>query len=176
MDRFARLVLGYHGCEPAFAEEILRGEKAVKDWKPSANEYDWLGHGIYFWEYAPERAKAWGKGGVISAIIRLGVCLDFTDIRFTAMLSAEFAAVKTKHEQKGLPLPENKGGRRDLDCFVGNSLVASADLESQIKFQTVRCPFLEGEPAYPGSAIFRESHIQVAVRDSSCILGVFRPQ
>jgi hypothetical protein len=43
MDRFTRIVLGYHGREPAFAEALIRGEVAVKDWKPSTNEYDWLG-------------------------------------------------------------------------------------------------------------------------------------
>ena len=56
MDRFARTVLGYHGCDPAFAEKLLSGEVPINDWKPSTNDYDWLGHGIYFWEYAPERA------------------------------------------------------------------------------------------------------------------------
>jgi hypothetical protein len=44
-----------------------------------------------------------------------------------------------------------------------------------IAFQTVRCPFLEGRPAFPSSGIRRESHIQLAVRDRAAILGVFRP-
>jgi hypothetical protein len=39
----------------------------------------------------------------------------------------------------------------------------------------VRCPFLEGEPAFPGSGISGESHVPIAVRDPTCILGVFRP-
>jgi hypothetical protein len=47
--------------------------------------------------------------------------------------------------------------------------------QDQIPMQTVRCPFLEGKRAFPGSGIFRESHVQLAVRDKSCILGVFRP-
>ena len=57
MDRYARIVFGYHGTEPQFAERLIRGEIAVADWSPSSNEYDWLGHGIYFWEYAPDRAR-----------------------------------------------------------------------------------------------------------------------
>ena len=27
--------------------------------EPKANPYDWLGHGTYFWEFAPERARLW---------------------------------------------------------------------------------------------------------------------
>ena len=42
-------------------------------------------------------------------------------------------------------------------------------------FQTVRAAFEEGEPAFAGSMIRRETHIQIAVRDPRCILGVFRP-
>lgn len=63
---------------------------------------------------------------------------------------------------------------RDLDCLIINELVAAAERD-RVHFQTVRCPFLEGRRAFPGSAIFRESYIQLAVRDRDCILGVFRP-
>ena len=44
-----------------------------------------------------------------------------------------------------------------------------------VRYQTVRAPFLEGDPAYPGTEIRLESHIQLAVRDPTCIVGVFRP-
>jgi hypothetical protein len=82
MDRYARIVFGYHGTDPAFAERLVRGEVAPAAWSPSANEYDWLRHGIYFWEYAPDRARAWaGKGGVVGAIINLGERLDLLDVR-----------------------------------------------------------------------------------------------
>jgi hypothetical protein len=63
---------------------------------------------------------------------------------------------------------------RALDCLVINELVARGN-EFGNPFQTVRSPFLEGETAFPGSAILKESHIQISVLDSSCILGVFRP-
>ena len=176
MDRFTRIVLGYHGCEPAFADALLRGDVALDGWEPSANPYDWLGHGIYFWEFAPERAKSWGgKGGIVGAVIQLGTCLDFTDVGYTALLSVAYERVKKKQRQLGKPLPKNRGKRRDLDCLVINNLVAWTEEEEHVHFQTVRCPFLEGEPAFPGSAIYHESHIQIAVRDKACILGLFRP-
>ena len=176
MDRFTRIVLGYHGCEPAFADALLRGELPIEAWESSQNPYDWLGHGIYFWEFAPERAKIWGgKGGIIGAVIQLGVCLDFTDVAHTDLLAEGFERIKAVHRRRGKPLPKNKGKRRDLDCLVINNVVAWTEKQRRLRFQTVRCPFLEGEPAFPGSAIFRESHVQIAVRDTRCILGVFRP-
>ena len=177
MDRFVRIVLGYHGCEPAFAERMLRGEIAIADWTPSANDYDWLGHGIYFWEHAPERARGWGEhGGVVGAIIQLGSCLDLTDIKYTELLAVKFATLRDAYALKGWILPQNGSQRRDLDCLIINSVVNDSKTEQDdIGFQTVRGPFLEGAPAFEGSGIYKESHIQISVRDVKCILGVFRP-
>lgn len=47
--------------------------------------------------------------------------------------------------------------------------------------QTARCGFAEGGPVYDDGAgtamdIRRQSHVQVAVRDPACIIGVFRPR
>ncbi|MEW4569382.1 hypothetical protein AB1L88_16075 [Tautonia sp. JC769] len=174
MDRFARVVLGYHGCEPEFADALIAGELPVSEWKPSENPFDWLGRGIYFWEYAPERAKAWGKGGVVGALIQLGKCLDLTDTGYTMLLKGAYHSLQQIRLATGEPMPKNKGKRRDLDCLIINELFAYADRDG-MTFQSVRCPFLEGEPAFPGSAILQESHIQIAVRDPACIVGVFRP-
>jgi hypothetical protein len=175
VDRFTRIVLGYHGCEPTFAEALLRGKTRIEDWQPSQNPYDWLGHGIYFWEFAPRRAKLWGgKGGVVGAVIQLGSCLDFTDVSRTQLLEDQYRATRALRKRQQLKMPANKGKRRDLDCLIINELVASLEADRR-PFQTVRCPFLEGRRAFPGSGIFRESHIQIAVRDHNCILGVFRP-
>lgn len=174
MDRFPRLVLGYHGCEPAFADALIGGDVPIAEWKPSENPYDWLGRGVYFWEHAPERARQWGKGGVVGAVIQLGSCLDLTDVAYTRLLRAAYDSLAETYLSRGEPLPQNRGKRRELDCAVVNELVAIAERRG-ILFQTVRCPFLEGGPAFPASGILAESHIQVAVRDPSCIVGVFRP-
>ena len=61
--------------------------------------------------------------------------------------------------------------RRELDCAVLNYLYASMP---DPKFQTVRGVFTEGGPLYPGAQIQSRTHVQIAVRDSSCIKGVFR--
>lgn len=176
MDASSRIVFGYHGAKPAIAESILRGHLKVDDWLPSANDYDWLGNGIYFWEYAPERAKSWtDKGSVVGAIINLGNCLDLTDTRFTDMLSDAYRSFAKECKRKRMTLPKNTGKRRDLDSAVINYLVNSDSRNSGIRFHSVRGAFLEGEPVFPGSAILSETHIQIAVRDVSCILGLFRP-
>jgi hypothetical protein len=107
-------------------------------------------------------------------VIQLGECLDLTDIQYTELLATHYNLLSESYAQTGRSLPKNRGKRRDLDCLVINELITSAKAET-IRFQTVRCPFLECAPAFPGSAILRESHIQVAVRDPDCIVGVFRP-
>lgn len=180
MDRFARTVLGYHGCDAAFADKITKGEISISNWIPSTNDYDWLGHGIYFWEYAPERALTWtnrsaaGEGGVIGAIIQLGNCLDLTDINDTQVLADYFENVRLIYEQKGIDLPVNRNGRNFLDCLVINELTKTAE-DHGIEFQTVRCPFIEGGEVYPGSKIHRQSHVQLVVKNPANIVGVFRP-
>jgi hypothetical protein len=45
-----------------------------------------------------------------------------------------------------------------------------------IEYQTVRGVFIEGKPAFPGSKIALKSHIQIAVKDPACIVGVFEPK
>ena len=60
--------------------------------KPSNNSYDWLGHGVYFWENNEQRAFQFAQEAskrtsssikepfVIGAVIDLGYCLDLTDM------------------------------------------------------------------------------------------------
>ncbi len=47
------VLIGYHGCDRETGERVLAGETELI---ASTNDYDWLGHGIYFWENDPERA------------------------------------------------------------------------------------------------------------------------
>ena len=72
----------------------------------------------------------------------------------------------------GHRLPDKKFRR--LDCAVLNFYFKALE-EEGIKYDSVRCAFIEGEPAFEGSGIYGETHIQVAVRSPACILGVFRP-
>ncbi len=180
MERFARIILGYHGAKPGdaaeFTKRLLLGEVRVDEWRPSENESDWLGHGIYFWEHSPERARRWAgaDGIVIGAVIQLGNCLDLTDLRCTELLVPSYAAVEKTYRERGLQLPQNSGRElknRKLDCLVINNL----DTTISGQAQTVRGAFEEGAEAFPGAALKTETHLQVAVRDPRCILGIFRP-
>jgi len=176
MDRNTNIVFGFHGTDPAFAERLIRGEVRVEDWVPSSNLYDWLGHGIYFWEQAPDRAKAWaGRGGVVGAIIRLGTCLDLTNITYSEMLAEAYSALAARQRRWRKTMPVNRGKLRNLDCAVINYAIKQFKDQTGTTIQTVRGAFLEGDPIFPGSGIQRESHLQIAVRDVSCIVGIFRP-
>lgn len=186
MNPFARTVIGYHGCTKAFAERVLSGEIGTHEWKPSKNNFDWLGHGIYFWEHAPARALRWarekaaGTGeepAVIGAIIQLGKCFDLTDEQNTHNLALAYDQVRTSYEAEGKPMPRNVGKDDDikgryLDCVVINYYLQQMD---SVQYQTVRCAFAEGNPAYDGAMIYQQTHVQIAVLDPTCVLGVFRP-
>jgi hypothetical protein len=123
------------------------------------------------WAHARYRDSA----ATVGAIIQLGRCFDLLDVEFTTKLLPAYLREKEEAEAAGRLLPVNRGqdddlGGRYLDCRVVN-----ACLQAFPDFQAVRGAFREGEQAFPGGKIFRESHIQIAVRDPRCVLGVFRP-
>jgi hypothetical protein len=186
MDQFARIVIGYHGCSEEFARDLLLGTKPIRDWKSSTNEWDWLGHGIYFWEHSPARARRWAQEqgvrhgfapAVVGAVIQLGRCFDLLNEAITQILAQSYQELVQSYADSGASLPQNRGPglkMRNLDCLVINTCLAL--LESQgTQYDTVRGAFLEGDPIYPGAGFSREGHLQIAVRNPSCILGVFRP-
>jgi len=170
-----RTVIGYHCCDLILAENVLlRREKL----NASHNDYDWLGGGIYFWEYGCQRALDWARGiakrrpeivrtpAVIGAHIHLGVCLDLLDVRFTERLSELFPLFDAGFRKQGIPLPQNELAhgndrdlvRRKLDCAMLNWAIPMIEKDLKVKFQTVRGVFQEGIPAYPGSGILK-NHI-----------------
>lgn len=183
---YDRTVLAYHGCDAATADRLLGGQPL----QPSENAYDWLGRGIYFWEYGADRAlrfarwqKARGKvrtPAVVGAVLQLGECFDLLDTRFTSALRAGYDLLEAQHREAGRPLPSNKGSTPDrklrhLDCAVLNTFLDYVEREEGIAYDTVRGAFREGDPVYPGGSIYTETHIQLAVRNPRCVLGVFRP-
>jgi hypothetical protein len=184
--QYDRTIIAYHGCDAEIAERLMCGEP----FKKSQNDYDWLGEGIYFWEYGADRAlrfahdqKARGKlerPAIVGALIQLGRCFDLMDTRFTEELPFAFEEYKQFHRQRGKPLPENRGKTPDKllrrrDCAVLNFYLRWLVESGAIFYDTVRCGFTEGRPAYPGSGIRHQSHIQIAVRNPACVVGVFRP-
>lgn len=164
-------IVGYHGCSLPAAQAILAGESPV----PSNNPYDWLGKGVYFWEYAPTRALEWARrrfadqAAVLEADVVLGHCLNLLDAEHADAVQATYRAVV---EEKTIPLaylPENSSrGRHELDRMVVEVHCAFSALLAT-PFDTVRGAFPEGVPLYPGSKILTRTHVQIAVRDVHCI-------
>jgi hypothetical protein len=178
-------VLGYHGCDRKVGERLLAGDR----FKASENDYDWLGPGIYFWEANPQRGIEFAKESakrspknirkpyVIGAVIDLGHCLDLSTLAGIAMVRSAYTSLRASSDKSGDSLPTN-GSRlilRKLDCAVIRRVHSMIDEADEIEpFDTVRGVFTEGEPAYPGAGFLEKTHIQIAVRDPSCIKGVFR--
>jgi hypothetical protein len=186
MDRFARVVLGYHGCDQVFARGLLDGSLPIAQWAPSTNEFDWLGHGIYFWEHSPWRAYRWaeekchcdgGRPDVIGAVIQLGRCFDLLNEAITDLLGKAYRSLEQTFAEEGKQLPENRGPEgksRNLDCLVINDCLDRLN-EQGHDYATVRGAFREGAEVYPSAGFSKETHIQIAVLNPDCILGVFRP-
>jgi hypothetical protein len=182
--KYDRTVIAYHGCDAAVAGRVLAGEP----FRPSENDYDWLGSGIYFWEYGHHRAVRFAdfqkvhrkvkRPAVVGAVVQLGNCFDLMDTKFTSHLHHGYEAFR-KSLTEGAPPPKNAGKTPDrklrrLDCAVLNFYFRTLE-EQGMHYDSVRCAFIEGKPAFPGSGIHAETHIQIAVRNSSCIVGAFRP-
>lgn len=55
---FPNLILGFHDCDKSIYDEIICNNGVLA---PSKNVYDWLGHGIYFWENNPKRALEYAR-------------------------------------------------------------------------------------------------------------------
>lgn len=176
-------VLGYHGCDAAVAEALLAG----KPFRQSANDYDWLGPGVYFWEANPQRGLDFAiesssrkrssirNPTVVGAVIDLGLCLDMTTHGAIEMVKTAFSSLKETFEAAGSELPRNGADLllRRLDCAVVRRLHSILE-NDRTSLDTVRGIFIEGSPIYENSGFHEKTHTQIAVRNLGCIKGVFR--
>lgn len=183
--KLPNLVLGFHGCrQDIFENVIYHGEKL----RASSNAYDWLGHGIYFWEQNYQRAYEWAKNryadqaAVIGAVIDLGYCLNLTDSASADILRSGYEILKIRCEAAGVKLPHNKFSSktkdvllRDLDCAVIQQIHDYNVETKKAAFDSVRGIFLEGERVYPGSEFFEKTHVQLCICNPNCIKGYFAP-
>jgi hypothetical protein len=188
-------VLGYHGCDRKLGLDAVTGNVPLI---PGKSKFDWMGHGIYFWESDPMRALEWAqqksKRGacadpfVIGAVIDLGNCLDLLARENVELVRFAYESFKEVQEKAGIPLPINKKAPKDaspelvmryLDCAVFDHLHSIIDGPSRPKglepYDTVRAVFREGTPIYAGSMLTDKNHAQIAVRNPKCIKGIFIP-
>ncbi len=192
---YQRTIIGYHGCDKAVADKVFTEDGKLEY---SENRHDWLGKGIYFWEYGKARANEWARwrssaiGGpgvkitnpsVVGAYIHLGNCFDLLDSANTHLLGEMYKLYKQDREKDGAPIPRNTRSspgdidhtKRLLDCAVVNYAIAMIEKTEGTRYDTVRCIFSEGKPAFDGSFIMDKSHVQIAVRSEAAILGYFKP-
>lgn len=130
-------ILGFHGCDLSTKEKILKGHDRLRQ---HPNSYDWLGHGIYFWENDSDRALTYAKfikahpercstkidtPAVIGAIIDLKYCLNLFEEKSLGYLKGSYQILSALQKASGAPMPINKKIEdekdvlmRQLDCAV----------------------------------------------------------
>ena len=189
------LIFGFHGCDETVANEVALKSKTLIE---SHNKYDWLGHGVYFWENSPDRAYEFAtflknnpsqtinpiqNPAVIGAVIDLGLCFDLLDYRMLQLLKSGYETFKLIWEKTGRELPENKiVGKsqdlllRNLDCAVFETIHQIRKDENNPLYDSVRGVFWEGTELYPNAGFREKDHIQICVRNPNCIKGYFLPR
>jgi len=188
----SNLILGFHGCELSEQKKLIDDPSYVR---LSKNSYDWLGHGMYFWENNPERALLWAeqkkKAGtlkepaVVGAVLSLGKCLDLLDSAYIDLLKKSYQLFKIDAEKLDKPIPKNVNHLSDagkdrvlryLDCAVIEYTHSFLKSQKEVPFDSVRAAFIEGEPIYPGAGFNEKTHIQICIINSNCIKGFFKPR
>ena len=181
------LILGFHGCDKEIFDDVICKNKSLKY---SKNKYDWLGHGIYFWENNFERAyefacqkKKWSpkkikEPAVICATIHLGRCLNLASSNGLNLLKTHYRIFESECKVLGITMPKNRkptnsNGKdylfRELDCAVIESFHCEVEKNKLPAYDSVRGLFIEGEPIYKGAGIYEKTHIQLCIRNVNCI-------
>ncbi len=188
-------VLGFHGCDDSVVENIICDRALLRH---SENDYDWLGHGAYFWENDPARALTYAEilrdhprrghatithPAVLGAVIDLGHCLNLMEANALQLITSGYDLLVELINASGNTMPENTipdpGGApllRRLDCAVIEVLHKAMADHQERPFDSVRGLFLEGTTLYPNAGFRTQNHIQICVRNPNCIKGFFLPR
>ena len=183
------LIIGFHGCEKEDQNRLLND---IKYFKNSQEDYDWLGHGMYFWDNNPERALLWAmdkmKAGtlnepaVIGAAIDLGRCFDLLDSSHIQLLIEGYSLFVKESLELNKPIPQNKNYSKSkgndkvlryLDCAVIEYTQKFLQKKGEKPFDSIRAVFVEGDPIYPDAGFHDKSHIQICIINPNCIKGIF---
>ena len=166
--------LGYHGTTLEAAEKIV-----TDGFRPSSNPWEWLGHGIYFWQDAPNRARDWAKEwhaskgyngpiAVVAAQIDLHNFVDLLDQVDMELVSEYAGKFESRMSELGSKL-KNKYPVHRLDCAVFNFLTNVLSSKGRV-IRGYRAACVEGKRITTGSPIYDRSHVQLAVIDQDAIL------
>lgn len=188
-----QLVVGYHGCDRRTAEALISGQ--LLELEPSDNPYDWLGPGVYFFQDDWRRALFFAQTSaenpqrrftkrlitspyVVGAVMKLSIVLDVSTQDGIDAFRTSYDSLKTA----GVTLKRNTQSQADdtdvilrgLDRQVFKNLHQMYKDQGLPPLDAVRGAFPQGEAVAPTSAIFANSHVQIALRDQTCVLGYFR--
>jgi hypothetical protein len=136
---------------------MLDGERFT----PSTNDYDWLGHGIYFWEANPRRGIEYARElaarkrgasrittpAVVGAIVDMGLCLDLTTASGLEQVRLGYlalVAVAERSSSGSIPKNNRDGLRRNLDCAVINTIHRINRTSGSPTIDTVKGASIEG--------------------------------
>lgn len=188
----SNLILGFHGCEESEMVKLISDSSYLRS---STESYDWLGHGMYFWEYNPLRAQLWAeqkkKAGnlknpaVVGAVLELGRCLDLLDSINIELVKKSYELFKSESTKLNKPIPVNEDHPRTpgkdkvlryLDCAIIEYAHAFLRNKNEPSFDSVRAAFIEGDPIYPGAGFNEKTHIQICIINPYCIKGLFKPR
>lgn len=113
---------------------------------------------------------------VIGAILDLGNCLDLTTYAGLVVVKEAYESLVQIYNAAGEQLPVNHPERfkHPLDCAVINYLHSFRESQSEAAIDSLKGLFTEGGPLYPGSEFQQKNHIQIVIRNTDCIKGVFR--
>ncbi|SEW43638.1 hypothetical protein SAMN05428988_5596 [Chitinophaga sp. YR573] len=197
------LIIGFHGCDKATRDALVTNPDTVKI---SQEPFDWLGHGMYFWENNYERALDWAEAkrqrgkikdpAVVGATINLGLCFDMLDSKYIKMLPPYYNLMEADYSKSNKTLPKNVDAPKDaykdkvlreLDCsvieYMHSEIYSDIQIDTQKRgftdiklFDSVRGVFTEGGPAFEGAGILEKTHIQICIRNLNCIKGFFIPR
>ena len=188
-------VIGFHGCDATVAKNIISGKD---DLQFSENDYDWLGLGIYFWEYNEKRAIEFAemlkrnpertkqiitKPAVVGAVIHLGLCLNLLESKNLKLVKEGYSIYEKAVKKSGREMPKNKSIKKDgdllyrnLDRAVIETTNKGFEEKSGREFDSIRGVFVEGKELYKNAGFNEKNHIQICIRNPNCIKGYFEPR
>ena len=185
---YHRTVVGYHGTRASVAQSVVGGHQ---DLEPSRNDDDWLGHGVYYWQYAPQQAFAWAMQesrrdgwdediAVVGSMIRLGNCFDLLDPENINALDRYHQLYLAAKVRLGERIAKNVRGKKRLNCEIFEMAYAGlAEPDFNRTVDSCRAVFVptntseEGRRLWAGAGIYRRAHVQICVRNTDCILGTW---
>lgn len=184
-DDYHRTIVGYHGTRLSTALEIVARRRGFKR---SENDDEWLGHCVYFWEYAPQQAYWWAERrqkrqnwnepiAILAAMIRLGFCFDLLDpynVKYLRQIHDQYMELE---RVAGRKVRQNANNHKFLDCAVFQyafAAIEAADAGQRVDTaRAVYVPKGKGTRVWKRSWISYDAHIQVCVRNEACVLGAW---